>query len=144
MLADDAAVTDVVSRAGRPVGIAAQRRHPHLRRHAQRRLHPGAEKDACRCRADPDRNPDARPARKSSPRRRPAWCSAATRRASIAAGRCSTAIARRTFEAGTDPVAAAAIKIANNFVLGCAIEAMGEGFSLDPQIRRHARRYPCT
>jgi len=40
------------------------------------------------------------------------------------------AIARRTFEAGTDPVAAAAIKIANNFVLGCAIEAMGEGFSL--------------
>ncbi|MGC1276809.1 MAG: NAD(P)-dependent oxidoreductase [Xanthobacteraceae bacterium] len=39
-------------------------------------------------------------------------------------------IARRTFEAGTDPVAAAAIKIANNFVLGCAIEAMGEGFSL--------------
>ena len=40
------------------------------------------------------------------------------------------AIARRTFEAGTDPAAAAAIKIANNFVLGCAIEAMGEGFSL--------------
>jgi 3-hydroxyisobutyrate dehydrogenase-like beta-hydroxyacid dehydrogenase len=40
------------------------------------------------------------------------------------------AIARRTFEAGNDPVAAAAIKIANNFVLGCAIEAMGEGFSL--------------
>src|SRR6201996_8609993 len=41
-----------------------------------------------------------------------------------------TAIARRTFEAGTDPVAAAALKIANNFVLGCAIEAMGEGFAL--------------
>ena len=40
------------------------------------------------------------------------------------------AIARRTFEAGADPVSAAAIKIANNFVLGCAIEAMGEGFSL--------------
>jgi 3-hydroxyisobutyrate dehydrogenase-like beta-hydroxyacid dehydrogenase len=40
------------------------------------------------------------------------------------------AIARRTFEAGTDPVSAAAIKIANNFVLGCAIEAMGEGFAL--------------
>jgi hypothetical protein len=39
-------------------------------------------------------------------------------------------IPRRTFEAGLDPVAAAAIKIANNFVLGCAIEAMGEGFSL--------------
>ena len=40
------------------------------------------------------------------------------------------AIARRAFEAGADPVAAAAIKIANNFVLGCAIEAMGEGFAL--------------
>ncbi len=40
------------------------------------------------------------------------------------------AIARRSFDAGEDPAAAAAIKIANNFVLGCAIEAMGEGFSL--------------
>ena len=40
------------------------------------------------------------------------------------------AIGRRTFEAGADPEAATAIKIANNFVLGCAIEAMGEGFSL--------------
>jgi len=40
------------------------------------------------------------------------------------------AIARRTFEGGADPIAAAAIKIANNFVLGCAIEAMGEGFAL--------------
>jgi 3-hydroxyisobutyrate dehydrogenase-like beta-hydroxyacid dehydrogenase len=40
------------------------------------------------------------------------------------------AIARRAFEGGADPIAAAAIKIANNFVLGCAIEAMGEGFAL--------------
>jgi len=40
------------------------------------------------------------------------------------------AIGRRSFEAGADPQAATAIKIANNFVLGCAIEAMGEGFSL--------------
>jgi hypothetical protein len=40
------------------------------------------------------------------------------------------AIARRSIEAGADPEAATAIKIANNFVLGCAIEAMGEGFSL--------------
>jgi 3-hydroxyisobutyrate dehydrogenase-like beta-hydroxyacid dehydrogenase len=40
------------------------------------------------------------------------------------------AIARRSFEAGADPEGASAIKIANNFVLGCAIEAMGEGFSL--------------
>lgn len=40
------------------------------------------------------------------------------------------AIARRVFEAGADPAAAAAIKIANNFVLGCAMEAMGEAFAL--------------
>jgi 3-hydroxyisobutyrate dehydrogenase-like beta-hydroxyacid dehydrogenase len=40
------------------------------------------------------------------------------------------AIGRRSFEAGSDPASATAIKIANNFVLGCAIEAMGEGFSL--------------
>ena len=40
------------------------------------------------------------------------------------------AIGRRTFEAGSDPVAATAIKITNNFVLGCAIEAMGEAFAL--------------
>ncbi len=39
-------------------------------------------------------------------------------------------IGRRTFDAGSDPEAAASIKIANNFVLGCAIEAMGEGFAL--------------
>jgi 3-hydroxyisobutyrate dehydrogenase-like beta-hydroxyacid dehydrogenase len=39
-------------------------------------------------------------------------------------------LARRTFEGGTDPEAATAMKIANNFVLGCAMEAMGEGFSL--------------
>jgi 3-hydroxyisobutyrate dehydrogenase-like beta-hydroxyacid dehydrogenase len=49
-------------------------------------------------------------------------------------------IGRRTFDAGTDPESAASIKIANNFVLGCAIEAMGEGFALvrkygvDPQV----------
>ncbi len=40
------------------------------------------------------------------------------------------AIGRRSFEAGEDPASSAAIKIANNFVLGCAIEAMGEGFAL--------------
>jgi 3-hydroxyisobutyrate dehydrogenase-like beta-hydroxyacid dehydrogenase len=39
-------------------------------------------------------------------------------------------LARRTFEGGSEPEAATAMKIANNFVLGCAIEAMGEGLSL--------------
>jgi 3-hydroxyisobutyrate dehydrogenase-like beta-hydroxyacid dehydrogenase len=40
------------------------------------------------------------------------------------------AIAKTVYEAGDDAVAAAVIKIANNFALGCAIEAMGEGVSL--------------
>jgi 3-hydroxyisobutyrate dehydrogenase-like beta-hydroxyacid dehydrogenase len=40
------------------------------------------------------------------------------------------AIAPRVVDAGAEPTGAAVIKIANNFVLGCAIEAMGEGFSL--------------
>ena len=40
------------------------------------------------------------------------------------------ALAGRVAESGAEPVTAAAIKIANNFVLGCAIEAMGEGFAL--------------
>ena len=35
-----------------------------------------------------------------------------------------------SIESGAEPVTAAAIKIANNFVLGCAIEALGEGFAL--------------
>jgi len=37
---------------------------------------------------------------------------------------------RRTFDAGPEPVGAAAAKIANNFVLAAAIEALGEGFAL--------------
>jgi 3-hydroxyisobutyrate dehydrogenase-like beta-hydroxyacid dehydrogenase len=40
------------------------------------------------------------------------------------------AMGRRTFDAGAEPVAAAAAKIANNLVLACAIEAMAEGFAL--------------
>ncbi len=46
----------------------------------------------------------------------------------------------RVFEAGENPLSATAIKIANNFVLGCAVEAMGEGMALvrkygvDPQV----------
>ena len=39
-------------------------------------------------------------------------------------------IGRRTFHAGTPPEAATVIKLANNLVLGCAMVAMGEGFSL--------------
>jgi 3-hydroxyisobutyrate dehydrogenase-like beta-hydroxyacid dehydrogenase len=41
-----------------------------------------------------------------------------------------TLIGRRTFDAGEKPEGASAVKLANNMVLGCAIEAMGEGFAL--------------
>ena len=43
------------------------------------------------------------------------------------------AAGRRTFHAGAEPKAATAIKLANNFVLGCAIEAMAESFALTRQ-----------
>jgi 3-hydroxyisobutyrate dehydrogenase-like beta-hydroxyacid dehydrogenase len=39
-------------------------------------------------------------------------------------------IGRRTFDAGTNPEGAAAVKLGNNMVLGCAIEAMAEAFAL--------------
>jgi 3-hydroxyisobutyrate dehydrogenase-like beta-hydroxyacid dehydrogenase len=41
-----------------------------------------------------------------------------------------TLIGRRTFDGGLKPEGAAAVKLANNMVLGCAVEAMGEGFAL--------------
>jgi len=40
------------------------------------------------------------------------------------------AMGQQSFEVGTNPQAATAVKVANNFVLGCAIETMGEAFSL--------------
>jgi 3-hydroxyisobutyrate dehydrogenase-like beta-hydroxyacid dehydrogenase len=40
------------------------------------------------------------------------------------------AIGGRVAVVGAQPIAATVMKIANNFMLGCAIEAMGEGFSL--------------
>jgi 3-hydroxyisobutyrate dehydrogenase-like beta-hydroxyacid dehydrogenase len=54
-----------------------------------------------------------------------------------AVGRCEPLfkiIGRLTFHAGKEPEAASAIKLANNLVLGCAIQAMGEAFSL---VRRY-------
>lgn len=39
-------------------------------------------------------------------------------------------LGQQSFVAGEKPQAAAAVKIANNFVLGCAIETMGEALSL--------------
>ena len=39
-------------------------------------------------------------------------------------------IGRRVFHAGPRPESATAIKLANNLMLGCAIEVMGEAFSL--------------
>ena len=49
-------------------------------------------------------------------------------------------LGQRIFDAGSDPASAAAIKIANNFVLGCAIEVMGESmafvrkFGVEPSV----------
>ena len=40
------------------------------------------------------------------------------------------ALGQRLFEAGSNPGAAAAMKVANNMLLACAIAAMGEAFSL--------------
>ena len=40
------------------------------------------------------------------------------------------AMGQRNIEVGNHPQASTAVKIANNFVLGCAIETMGEAFSL--------------
>ena len=39
-------------------------------------------------------------------------------------------LGQRNIEVGDSPQASTAVKIANNFVLGCAIETMGEAFSL--------------
>lgn len=39
-------------------------------------------------------------------------------------------LGKQVFVAGTDPQAATAVKIANNFVLGCAIETIGEAMAL--------------
>ncbi|MCK2087166.1 NAD(P)-dependent oxidoreductase [Thauera aromatica] len=39
-------------------------------------------------------------------------------------------IGRRVFAAGERPAGAAVIKLSNNFLLGCCIEAMGEAFAL--------------
>jgi 3-hydroxyisobutyrate dehydrogenase-like beta-hydroxyacid dehydrogenase len=58
---------------------------------------------------------------------------------SVAAGpeeavdRCQpllTAVSRGTVRAGAKPESGSALKLANNFLLGCAIEVMGEAFSL--------------
>ncbi|HEY7929709.1 MAG TPA: NAD(P)-dependent oxidoreductase [Steroidobacteraceae bacterium] len=49
-------------------------------------------------------------------------------------------LGERIFDAGEDPLSATAMKVANNYVLGCAIEAIGEGMALvrkygvDPQV----------
>ena len=54
-----------------------------------------------------------------------------------AVARCGAlleAMGRRTFVAGPKPESATAIKLANNAVLGCAMVAMAEGFSL---VRRY-------
>jgi 3-hydroxyisobutyrate dehydrogenase-like beta-hydroxyacid dehydrogenase len=46
-------------------------------------------------------------------------------------------IGRRTFDAGTKPEGASAVKLANNMILGCAIEAMAR--FAGSEIRRRSR-----
>ena len=48
------------------------------------------------------------------------------------------ALGRRTFGAGDAPGAASTMKLANNFLLACAIEALGEAFSLVQKNGGHA------
>jgi 3-hydroxyisobutyrate dehydrogenase-like beta-hydroxyacid dehydrogenase len=50
------------------------------------------------------------------------------------------ALGRRTFPMGEEPGGAAAVKIANNLLLACAIEAIGEAFALAEKtgVERHA------
>ena len=80
-------------------GLAAERRHPYLRRHAQRWRHPEAQGHSRRGRAGSDRVADARPP--GSGRRR--QCRHCRRRAAgggrRAAGRCS----RRSRRASSMP-----------------------------------------
>ena len=40
------------------------------------------------------------------------------------------ALGRQVLDAGPDPISSTVIKVAHNFVLGCAIEVMGEGVAL--------------
>lgn len=48
---------------------------------------------------------------------------------------------KRIIKAGDNPQASTAVKIANNFVLGCAIEAMGEAFSLVEKLGVDPRQF---
>ncbi len=129
MLADDAAVTEVVSRTG---GLLASLPKGGIH------ICAGTHSVAC-IQALKKMHADAGQILIATPMLgRPEVVASAQAGMVLGGGKASVdrcrplfaAIARRTFEAGSDPVAAAAIKIANNFVLGCAIEAMGEGFSL--------------
>ena len=51
------------------------------------------------------------------------------------------AIGRRTFSAGEDPAVAALLKLCNNLVVACAIEAMGEAFTLVEKSGGSARAF---
>jgi 3-hydroxyisobutyrate dehydrogenase-like beta-hydroxyacid dehydrogenase len=50
-------------------------------------------------------------------------------------------LGQSVFAAGEDPLSGVAIKIANNFVLGCAIEAIGEGMALVRRYRVEPERF---
>ena len=130
MLADDAAVLDVVSQAGGLLqSLPKGGIHICAGTHSVACIQ-AAEKAARRSRTRFCSRRRCSAGRKSSPSGQAGMVLGGPKETVERCRPLFAAIARRTFEAGDDPVAAAAIKIANNFVLGCAIEAMGEGFAL--------------
>ncbi len=128
MLADDAALEDVLFRQGLldalPKGsihvCAGTHGIPVIRKLKAAHAEKGHILIARRCSGGRSRSPAALPAS----------CAAGPADALAKCKPLFEAMSRRVFEGGVDPEAAAAIKLANNFVLGCAMEAMGEGFSL--------------
>ena len=137
------------ARPGRPARVASPAGAIHMtmgthgvqtRARARRRARGG--------RADARRRAGARP----PGRRRRGAARHRRRRPADAVARCAPlfeVIGRRTFHAGPRPESATAIKLANNLMLGCAIEVMGEAFSLvrkydvEPaRLPRRARRRP--
>ena len=133
MLTDDAAVFDVVEQTGGLKDSLPKGGDSHLRRRDKRGGDRKAHSPPCRRGSDTDRYAGAWPAGNGRGRRLASMLVGGPEQQGgrTLAARCSPPSPQRLVNSGADPVSAkAAIKIANNFVLGCAIEAMGEGFAL--------------
>jgi 3-hydroxyisobutyrate dehydrogenase-like beta-hydroxyacid dehydrogenase len=129
MVADDAALVDVALRPGGirealPLGAIHMAMGTHSVTAIRRLAEAHAESGQMLVAAPVLGRPDA---------------AAAGQVVSVAAGpeeaveRCQpllAAVSRATVHAGVRPESGSALKLANNFLLGCAIEVMGEAFSL--------------